>query len=314
MTGGAGFFAGSILLAGCRDGFPSAAPAPLEAFPGNVDPPMLIDASTLRAELTQPNARLRILDLSPPRTYRRGHIPGAIHAWWQDTMEWNRPIYGTVLRPDEEQRARTGLLQDLGIDDSIRVVVYDDDQNRWAARMLWFLRFLGHDAVAILDGGLAAWRGAGGDLDDGEDAAPNLSTPTVVPREGYYVTTDQLIPLLDDDRTRLVDTRDFDEIHDDVNGTLPIGRIPGARWVPWTATLRDAAGRLQTVAALRKLYLDQGISREHRVVVYARFGVEGAHSWYVLKMLGYPEVLVYDWGWADWSTRPDLTLEPLPDD
>src|SRR5262249_8695193 len=151
-----------------------------------------------------------------------------VHGWWQDTMEVNDPVYGTLLRPDNftDQTRRLHLLEDLGIDDEIHVIAYDDDRGRWAARMVWFLRFLGHDRVSALDGGLAGWRGNGGATEGGENKPPDNPVPTITPRQGYYIGDKDLSEWRADPRTVLLDVRTDEEARDDVNNSLPIGRIP----------------------------------------------------------------------------------------
>lgn len=306
--------AAATFLAGCNDELPLVPPATIAPYPGNGTPPLLVDAAWLQDALTRSANRPLILDLSPLRTYRHAHIPGAVHAWWQDTMELDQPedVYGTVLlAPDGDQSARIDLLEDLGIGDDTEVVAYDDDRNRWAARMVWFLRFLGHDRAAVLGGGLAAWRGRDGETQDGTVNPPDAPPPTVAPREGYYYVTTQLLTRLERPATALVDLRTEEEARDTDNGLLPIGRIPGSIPIPWTSTLRDAAGRLQDPATLTRLFQDHGVTPDREVIVYARYGVEAAHGWWVLKLLAYPNVVVYDRGWAGWSTTPDLPIEPL---
>jgi thiosulfate/3-mercaptopyruvate sulfurtransferase len=228
-------------------------------------------------------------------------------------MELNFDVYGTTLRPENGtgQRARTALLQHLAIADETDVVAYDNDRNRWAARLVWFLRFLGHDRAAVLDGGLAAWEGTGGRVQRGENVAPEAPSPTVAPRTGYYVLTSELRDRLARPETALVDLRTDQETRDTDNGLLPRGRIPGAISVPWTETLRDGAGRLKAPDELGHLFAGRGITPERPVVVYARYGVEAAHGWWVLKLLAYPDVVVYDLGWAGWATMPGLPRSPL---
>jgi len=271
---------------------------------------MLIDAEQLRSALDAAREPILVLDLSSLGRYRRGHLPGAVHAWWQDTMDPNYPVYGAVLAPDDNQRLRRELLEDLGIADDTFVVAYDNNRGRWAARMVWFLRFLGHDRVAALDGGLAAWRGIGGELESGDVEPPKREPPTVTPRLGYYIGTEELVERRSDPATLLLDVRTEEEARDDVNDTLPIGRIPGSVPFPWTSTLRDEAGRLKSIPELEQLVAEAGVSRERFVIVYARFGVEAAHTWFVLQLLGYRAV-VYDRGWAEWATTPGLAIEPL---
>ncbi|MGH2558903.1 MAG: sulfurtransferase [Thermomicrobiales bacterium] len=304
----------AITLASCNDALPQVSPATVAPFAGNGDPPLIVDVPWLEAAQSRTGNQSLVLDLSPLRTYRRAHLPGAVHAWWQDTMELDQPqdIYGTLLDFDHGTQAdRIDLLEDLGIGDDTEVIAYDDDRNRWAARMVWFLRFLGHDRASVLDGGLAAWHGHGRETHDGEIDPPDTEPPTVNPREGYYYGTTELQEQLARPETALVDIRTDDEARDTDNDRLPLGRIPGAIPIPWTSTLRDNVGRLKNPADLERLYRDHDVTPDRPIVVYARYGVEAAHGWWVLKLLNYPNVVVYDRGWAGWSTTSDLPIDPL---
>ncbi len=81
--------------------------------------------------------------------------------------------------------------------------------------------------------------------------------------------------------------------------------------MPWSATLRDNSGRLKSPDELAALFATAGVTPDREVVIYARFGVETAQTWLVLSLLGYPNVRVYDQGWAEWASKPDLPIEPL---
>jgi thiosulfate/3-mercaptopyruvate sulfurtransferase len=284
-------------------------------FPAHGQPPYLVEPSTVQSLPESHSSSIVLLDLSPLRPYRDKHVAGAQHAWWQDTMEVNFPVYGTVLRPEAPgvQERRRQLLHDLGITDSSFVIAYDNDRNRWAARMVWFLRFLGHNRAAVLDGGLTGWLDAGGDAASGDSPEPpsGLPQPTISPQDGYYIWTDQLQELLGSPDVVLVDLRTDDEAHDTVNGELPRGRIPGAISIPWTSVISDATGHLKPITEIEALFTSKGATRDKQVVVYAQFGVGAAYGWWVLKLLAYPDVVVYDWGWAGWSTTPDLPIAPL---
>ncbi|MEA2531656.1 MAG: thiosulfate/3-mercaptopyruvate sulfurtransferase [Thermomicrobiales bacterium] len=297
----------------CGGSLPIAPAATVGPFPGQPAAPLLVDAGWLQAQTQNRDQRLLILDLSALRRYRRGHIPGAVHAWWQDTMERDDGVYGTTLQPINftDQTKRIHLLEDLGIDDEIHVVCYDDDRGRWAARMVWFLRFLGHDRASALDGGLAAWRGDGGATGEGEVDPPETPTPTVAPRTGYYIGDEDLAEWRTDPRTLLLDVRTDDEARDDVNDSLPIGRIPGAISWPWTSSLRDETGRLKSPEEISAALTALGATPDRRIVLYARFGVEAAQSWLVLALMGYSEFLIYDRGWAGWATSPGNEFAPL---
>jgi len=285
------------------------------AFPGNGDPPLLVDPAWLQSEA---EANIRVLDCSPLRAYKDAHIPGAIHAWWQDTMDPDKPTYGSVLKPGDQradgtwdQAARRQLLEDLGIDDQTFVVAYDDERSRWAAHLVWFLRFLGHNQAAMLEGNLDAWRDAGFETESGTVEPPDLDPPTIVPAEGFYLETSAFERLIANSETLLVDVRTDSEAHDDVNETLPLGRVPGAISLPWTSVCADDNGRLVAPDILSAQLTNLGMSPDRQVVLYARFGVEASHTWLVLKLAGYSNVSVYDGGWAGWAADPDHPIEPL---
>jgi thiosulfate/3-mercaptopyruvate sulfurtransferase len=286
--------------------------ATVPAFAGNGDPPLLVEAAWLRSRIEAAAAeRPRVVDLSPLRSYRAGHVPGAVHGWWQDTIAPDADVYGVVFTSDAEPFTRADVLEDLGIGDGTTVVCYDDDRNRRAAHLVWYLRYLGHDAASVLDGGLAAWSGAGGAVDDGERAAPAADPATIRPRTEFIIDTSELSVRLDDPILAILDARTDDEATDDLNGTLAIGRIPGSIRVPWTATVRDEAGRLRPPDELAALFAGSGITPEREIAIVARFGVEAGQPWLVLNLLGYPSVRVYDRGWAGWVATPGAPVEPL---
>lgn len=304
-----------LVLGGCvvpgRGESPAPAPAATVAtFAGNsAGWPLLVDAVWLGSR--RDDANLRVLDLSALATYQRGHIPGASHAWWQDTMDRYEPVYGMAVSEDRDPGRRARLLEWFGVGPETFVVAYDDDRNRFAARLVWFLRYLGHERASVLDGGLAAWRGAGGDVDTATHETPEVVAKAPDPQSGYLIGTRELRDRLDDPSLIILDVRTPEEADDDINGTLPKGRIPGAIVVPWTDTLRDDVGRLKDPAELARLYRQAGVvpDRDKRIIVYARFGVEAGQTWWVLKLLGYPYVRIYDAGWAGWAAQPAVPID-----
>ncbi len=300
-----------VSLLGCGNPVATVPPAPVASFPGNSDPPLLIDAAWLRDQRRRPDVDIRILDLSPPRDYAQGHIPGAIHAWWQDAMDPYYPVYGVVLANRNDPNARKRYIDQLDITSDTIVVAYDNDNNRYAARVVWTLRYFGHEEAAILDGGLAAWRGLGAPISRDSGKAPDVRPMDIKAQAGFIIGTRELQSRLADPSVVVLDARSEAEARDDLNGSLRIGRIPGAVSVPWTATLRDDAGRLKPPDDLMALLVAAGVTPDREVVIYARFGVEAAQPWLVLSLLGYPNVRVYDQGWAEWASKPELPIAPL---
>jgi thiosulfate/3-mercaptopyruvate sulfurtransferase len=224
-------------------------------------------------------------------------------------MELNYSIYGTSLSTGGTP-ARAQVMQDLGIDDSTMVVAYDDADNRWAARMIWFLRWLSHDGAAILDGGIDAWQAAGGATESGSNDPAKRGVPTIAARSSVFLESSRLVPRLQAGQSQLLDVRTESEAHDDVNGLSKLGRIPDSIAFPWTSAVADH--RLKPAAQINALLTQAGVTPTKPVILYARYGVEADHTWVVLKSLGYPNVAVYDLGFVGWQANPDRPVDPLP--
>lgn len=287
--------------------------APVAAFAGNGDPPLLVSAAWLEEQQASLGSRLVIIDLSTIRRYERAHIPGAVHGWWQDTLDSSARTYGRLLSVRSDPQGRVSLLQTLGIGPGSVVVVYDDQEGQRAARFVWMLRYMGFPRSSVLDGGLAAWKGANLPATS-HWSNPDTAVPLVGERtaSGMITSTATLKGLLTDPSTVVLDTRTRDEAADDLNGTIRTGRIHGAVWLPWDKTLRDSAGRLKSPAELERLFQAAGVTPDKRIVVYGRFGVETGQTWMVLTLLGYRNVTIYDDGWATWAADPSLPIDPLP--
>lgn len=285
----------------------------LQPFPGIGDPPLLVSAQRLRDLLDAPPQPIVLLDLADWPDYREGHIPGAVHSYWQETIERDSLVYGTVLSPWSDQTGRIAWLTRYGIGPSSYVIVYDHGDGRRAARLLWFLRLLGQTASSALDGGLDAWKQAGFPRSTGgNDPVDPPEAPVVHPQDGFYVVTGQLQEALKDPNTLLLDTRSEDERHDTVDGQYELGMIPGSVWTPWTDYVADQSGRfIAPDDALAKLQR-AGATPERRVILYGRFGTDPDQMWLLLKLLAFPSVEVYDWGWVAWSEQGSTEKAGLP--
>ena len=167
-------FLATTSIAGCGGHLASAIPAAeVGPYPDNEPYPLVVSPSLVRAEIESANPNLRILDASSLATYREGHVPGAEHVWWQDTMEWNNPVYGRVLGPD----SRPQLFRNLRIASDSMVFVYDNDLGQYAARIVWMMRFLQLPHAALVDGGFAGWRGIDGDVSRQPAGFPSVESP-----------------------------------------------------------------------------------------------------------------------------------------
>lgn len=265
----------------------------------------MVDLDWLRTHANGPD--LRVLDVSPLHVYRERHIDAAEHAWWRDTVDPNYPVFGAVLTQGDDEAHRQQVLDSLALFTGDHVVVYDNEAGFRAARMVWFLRFLGFAQVALLNADYEEWSANAFPI---SPASTTSTVPAVDPQEGFYVVTEQLRTRIAESSGQIVDIRTDTERADDLGGQMPIGQIPGSVRLPWDRFINDDGHLVSPDEVLRQAE-EVGLAPDAETVVYGSFGVDTALSWLGLRVAGFTNVLSYDRGWAEWSTLPDLPHEGL---
>jgi thiosulfate/3-mercaptopyruvate sulfurtransferase len=261
-------------------------------------PPVLLD---VRWSLARPNGHPEFL---------AAHLPGARYLSLETDLTGHpSPAEGRhpLPRPDRLQAA----LRRLGVRSDRAVVVYDDSGGLSAARAWWVLRWAGHDAVQVLDGGLGAWRRSGRDLETGE---PGPAEPgDVVVRAGSLpVVTTAEVANRPPDRL-LIDSRAPERYRGEVEPVDPVaGHIPGAVNLPTTDSLDDH-GRLLAPGTLRSRFTDVGAhTGPLPPIVSCGSGVTAAHQLLALAVAGLDGVL-YAASWSGWVADPAAAVATGPD-
>jgi thiosulfate/3-mercaptopyruvate sulfurtransferase len=268
-----------------------------------VAPQLLVDASWLEDNLDTPN--LRILDYSRSAVaYRLGHIPGAIriprHAAY-DTVEGTK---GMLPHPDvlAEYLGHAGVLPEH------RIVIYDDSDGLWAARLFWALEVIGHEFVHILDGGFRTWKDESGPVTRRVlSAQTSLYVPT--PRPHLVADTAWMFMQLENPNVQIIDSRSPDEYSGNDRRADRAGHMPGAINIDWVNNLTSGEGSSFLAAGpLQMLYSNGSVGRESMIVTHCQTGVRAAHSYFALRLLGYTDVRVYDGSWEVWGNRDDTPI------
>ena len=265
-----------------------------------IDP--FVDAEWLsehRDDVVLADVRWYLDGRSGRAAYEAGHIPGAVFIDLDTVLSepHTDDAHGRHPLPTPERFA--GALGQLGIGDADTVVAYDDAGGVIAARLVWLLRAIGHEA-ALLDGGIAAWP-----AEDLHPAYPRPRPPvtfTPVPWPPDRFATIDEVAATDE---VLIDARDRTRF---AGGPDPVdprsGHIPGARSVP-TREHVDAAGRIASAAQLRDTFAAAGIRPGTAVVSYCGSGVTACHNLLALERAGLGPARLYPGSWSEWSRDPE---------
>jgi thiosulfate/3-mercaptopyruvate sulfurtransferase len=236
--------------------------------------------------------------------YREAHIPGARYAHLdRDLAIPKTDTTGRHPLPDADVFAQ--WLGRNGVDVGRQVVVYDQGGGAFAARLWWMLRWLGHDAVAVLDGGWAAWTGAGYPVDD-VIPEPEPVTFKASVRGNLWLTSEQLEAALDKKRVRLIDARGAERFRGDSEPIDPVaGHIPGAANLPFTGNL-DEQGRFKSPDALKARFAPvvAAFPGDH-VVHMCGSGVTACHNLLAMEVAGLGTSRLYVGSWSEWITDPN---------
>ncbi len=288
------------------------APSGIDATPaisGNA-PSGLVDARWLTQYWAQVDY---IFDLSDERQYESGHIPGAIHIWWQDGMGINSANYaepGSISSPHPADNPFKPL--NLNVPQNARIVLYDNNESERATWMLWLMKLNGFSDVHVLDGGLRAWIGANGEMTtEIEDSRTGDIAATPTWDEALIIRREPLRDRLNDDDIHIVDTRSSVEQLDDVNGTIRVGHIPGSINIPTAAVMRED-GTFKSREELREIFESHGLSPENDIVVYSLFSSQSGNVWLALQIAGYDNVVIYQEGFVGWARDEDMPIDTEP--
>jgi thiosulfate/3-mercaptopyruvate sulfurtransferase len=273
----------------------------------------LVDAATLQAHLDDPSwlvvdVRHQLADTGyGERAYAAGHIPGAV--FLHCDRDLSGPMTGCNGRhplPDAEKLAKR--LGEIGVGATTQVVVYDDAQGMIAGRLWWLLRWLGHDSVALLDGGLQAWQAAGGAL---TGVLPTLSAQTFVARpQDRLVKVDYVLERIETPHMHLVDARSADRFRGENESIDPVGgHIPGAVNRFFKDNLQPD-GRFKPAAELRAEWLAVlAGALPDQVVHQCGSGVSACLNMLAMEIAGLPGSLLYAGSWSEWCADPGRPVE-----
>lgn len=277
--------------------------------------PVLIDPATLSALLRQKAQDILVVDcrysLSDPaagkHAYAEGHVPGAVYADLGELLSGpSNGMNGRHPLPDPQSFA-DGMAA-LGASDHTTIVAYDAQDGMFAARLWWLLRWIGHEDVRVLDGGLSAWMAAGGKLSQDAPSSPrgNLSLRQ---RAMPTVTFADVLANVESGTRLVLDARSPDRYRGENETIDPVGgHIPGALNHHFKDNL-DADGRFKSPEKLKESF--HALLRDtppDSVIHQCGSGVTACHNLLAMEIAGMTGAALYPGSWSEWCKQRDVPV------
>ncbi|QSI29665.1 sulfurtransferase [Variovorax sp. RKNM96] len=284
----------------------------LQQLQNSDTPHMVFDCSF---ELMKPEAG--------PQLYAAAHIPGALYANLDTDLSAKHGLpgaHGDVVVAQEDGVPASGgrhplpsrekfaaWLSSVGFSNDMQAVVYDRNGANYCGRLWWMLKWMGHDAVAVLDGGLQAWQAAGGAVTDREEPARFQSNFVQGEPLAKLVTTDTVLHRLGQADQQLIDARAGARYRGEVEPLDPIaGHIPGALNRPFADNL-GPDGKFKPASQLRAEFEALLAGRDAATVVHqCGSGVSAVPNLLAMQIAGLGTTALYAGSWSEWSNTPGL--------
>lgn len=290
----------------------------------------LITAGELLA-LRARGARLMVFDCSfdlmnpaaGEEQYRQAHIPGAVYAHLDHHLSDKMAPDATGQyqpHPDAASGGRHPLpsrerfatwLSSVGFANDMQAVVYDRQGVNYCGRLWWMLKWAGHEAVAVLDGGLQAWQAAGGAVASGVEASHFQSNFTLgAPLRRLATTAEVSAGLRQGSGQTIIDARAAPRFRGEVEPLDPVaGHIPGALNRPFGLNV-GADGRFKPADELRAEFQALLAGRDAASVVHhCGSGVSAVPNVMAMELAGFPPAALYAGSWSEWCRDPTLPVE-----
>ncbi|MFV1985506.1 MAG: sulfurtransferase, partial [Thiohalomonadales bacterium] len=263
--------------------------------------PLIISAQQLEQQLQNSTHKILLVDMGSPSSYIQHHIPTAVFLDYSWIVRIDPPRMG--LLPDENQL--NTVLTALGLTSDTHIIAYDDEGGGRACRLLWTLETIGHQHYSLLDGGIQNW------MANNHTVTNKVLYPTPCDASNEFQSTiidnplaDQsfILKHLNDPDVVILDTRSSAEYTGKKAFAERAGHIPGAINWEWTEAMDKTRNLcLKPQAELTSMLENAGITKDKLVITHCQTHHRSAHTFIVLKSLGYEKIKGYPGSWSDWG-------------
>lgn len=243
-----------------------------------------------------------VLDSRPKAQYDAGHIPGSI---WVDHAAWAK-----AFGDGTDANGWSARIGDLGLTAKSKVVVFDDDQGKEAARIWWILRYWGVADARLLNGGWKGWTAGKHDVSK-ESTTVAATKFEAVAQTDRLATKKFLIGAIGDGKLQIVDARSEKEFcgTEKINNKKA-GAMPGAKQLEWTDLLEPSTQRFKSAEDLTKLFADAGIALDKPSATHCQSGGRASVMAFGMELMGAKDVRNYYRSWGEWGNADDTPIVP----
>jgi thiosulfate/3-mercaptopyruvate sulfurtransferase len=245
-----------------------------------------------------------------PAMYRDAHIPGAVYAHLDNALsaKGDRRVTGAMSggrHPLPSREAFAQWLGRVGFSNGTQAVVYDRQGANYCGRMWWMLKWLGHDNVAVLDGGLQAWQAAGGTMSSGTEPPAPSTTFQMHDALVALVDADTVVKNLGQPGQHIVDARGTPRFKGETEPIDPVaGHIPGALNRPFNLNI-GPDGKFKDAATLRAEFTTLLGQRDPAAVVHhCGSGVSAVPNILAMEIAGLGRTALFAGSWSEWCSDP----------
>lgn len=233
-------------------------------------------------------------------------IPGAVHfSAVQKLQDPDHPVQHYLVGPETFEE----MMQEIGLSNDDRVVIYDQENSLASARLFYALEYYGFSNASILNGGLSGWT-AGNYLISDTPAEKDRGSFTVNIQESKFCDIDYVMDASDDPDKIILDVRSEDEYTGADERAGRSGHIPNAVHLEWNNVLQsEGVPYFKTAQEIQDLFNSHGITPNKEVIPHCHTNVRGSHAYFTLRLMGFDSVRPYEGSWSEYGNDPEAIIQ-----